>query len=79
MTRPSLTDLWTWPPTIPLHDPGGGPDVASALGIGRSAVYEFAARGDLPVLRLGRRVFMPTPALLNLLGMNSSTQSEGRE
>lgn len=29
--------------------------VAQALGIGRDAVYELIARGELPVVRLGER------------------------
>ena len=33
------------------------------LGIGRSAAYEAARRGDLPVLRIGRRWLVSKVAL----------------
>ncbi len=31
------------------------PEVASMLGLGRSHVYGYVMRGDLPSLKLGRR------------------------
>lgn len=43
-------------------------EAASLLGISRSAAYEAAHRGQLPTRRLGRRLFVPVPALLNWLG-----------
>jgi excisionase family DNA binding protein len=43
-------------------------EAASLLGIGRSAAYEAARRGQLPTRRLGRRLFVPVPALLDWLG-----------
>ena len=42
--------------------------VASLLGIGRTAAYETARRGQLPTRRLGRRLLVPVPALLEWLG-----------
>jgi excisionase family DNA binding protein len=42
-------------------------DAAQLLGIGRSAAYEAARRGDIPTLRIGRRVLVPVPRLLALL------------
>jgi excisionase family DNA binding protein len=39
------------------------------LGIGRSAAYEAARRGQLPTRRIGRRLFVPVPALLDWLGV----------
>lgn len=44
-------------------------EAASLLGLGRSAAYEAARRGELPSRRLGRRVIVPVPALLNWLGI----------
>ena len=32
------------------------PEVAEALGLGRTKVYELIAAGELPVIRLGRAV-----------------------
>jgi excisionase family DNA binding protein len=39
------------------------------LGISRSVGYRAAASGDLPTLRWGRRVYVPTARLLELLGL----------
>ena len=44
-------------------------EVASLLGLGRTATYEAARRGQLPSRRLGRRVVIPVPALLEWLGV----------
>lgn len=38
-------------------------------GLGRSASYEAAARGDLPTLSIGRKRVVPTMAILRLLGL----------
>ena len=43
-------------------------EAARLLGIGRSAAYEAARRGELPTRRLGRRLLVPVPALLEWLG-----------
>jgi excisionase family DNA binding protein len=45
------------------------------LGLGRSAAYAAAERGDLPTLRLGRRILVPVPKLLALVG----AEQEGRK
>jgi len=39
------------------------------LGISRSAGYRATAAGDLPILRLGRRIYVPTARLLAMLGL----------
>jgi excisionase family DNA binding protein len=43
-------------------------ETASLLGLGRTAAYEAARRGQIPSRRLGRRVVVPVPALLEWLG-----------
>ena len=43
-------------------------EAAAILGIGRSAAYEAARRGQLPTRRLGRKLHVPVPALLHWLG-----------
>lgn len=40
----------------------------AVLGLGRAAAYAAAQRGDLPTIRIGRRLVVPTPALLRLVG-----------
>lgn len=52
-------------------------EAASLLGIGRSAAYEAARRGQLPTRRLGRRLLVPVPALLEWLGA-SAPREQGR-
>jgi excisionase family DNA binding protein len=45
-------------------------EAGRALGIGRSAAYEAARTGQLPSIRIGRRLLVPTAALERLLGSN---------
>lgn len=40
---------------------------AQALGISRGAAYRATAVGDLPTLRLGRRVYVPAARLEDML------------
>jgi excisionase family DNA binding protein len=42
---------------------------AQVLGLGRTAAYEAARRGEFPTRRLGRRVLVPVPALVEWLGV----------
>jgi excisionase family DNA binding protein len=56
-------------------------DAARLLGISRGLAYEAARRGDLPVIRLGRRLLVPRARLLELVGApsfgaNGSTREE---
>ncbi len=48
-------------------------EAASLLGLGRSAAYEAARRGEIPNRKLGRRVIVPVPAFLDWLGVQPST------
>ena len=43
-------------------------EVAAALGISRAHAYELVARGELPSLRLGRRIVVPRRELDLFLG-----------
>lgn len=45
------------------------PEAGQALGIGRDAAYRAAAAGEIPTLRLGRRIVVPCARLLALLGI----------
>ena len=51
-------------PTMSIEEAG------SALGLGRSAAYEAARRGELPTIRFGRRKVVPTAALRRLLSLD---------
>jgi excisionase family DNA binding protein len=39
------------------------------MGISRSAAYRAVATGDLPSVRFGSRLYVPTARLLDLLGL----------
>jgi len=43
------------------------PEVGKLLGVSRNSAYELAARGELPTVRVGKRIFVPTRALDLLL------------
>jgi excisionase family DNA binding protein len=43
------------------------PEAANVLGISRAFAYALVSRGDLPSLRLGRRVVVPRRALEQLV------------
>ena len=42
-------------------------ETAALLGISRAHAYELVARGELPAIRLGRRVLVPRQSLDKLL------------
>jgi excisionase family DNA binding protein len=42
-------------------------EAGQCLGISRKLAYEAAGRGEIPVLRLGRRLVVPVPKLLAML------------
>ncbi len=44
-------------------------EAGQLLGVSRAFAYELAARGELPTIRLGRRVMVPKVALLALVGL----------
>jgi excisionase family DNA binding protein len=42
-------------------------EAAKLLGVGRSMAYEAARRGELPIVRMGRRVLVSRAGLLRLI------------
>ena len=48
---------------------------AKVLGIGRSTAYELVHTGDIPSLRLGRRIVVPTAKLAEMLAPMSTTEA----
>ena len=42
-------------------------EVAAILGIGRATAYRCANTGEIPALRLGRRLFIPRAGLARML------------
>lgn len=64
-------DLSRLPPTISVEEAAG------ILGVSRGTAFnmarEFLARGNgLPVLRCGRRLVVPVPRLLEMLGVRTA-------
>lgn len=53
------------------------PEAGQVLGIGRDAAYAAAARGEIPSLRCGRRLLVPVPRLLELLGVRTPQTQAG--
>ena len=42
-------------------------ETAKYLGIGRNSAYEAIARGEIPVLKIGKRLLVPKVALEKIL------------
>jgi hypothetical protein len=53
---------------------------AAALGLGRTRAYELARRGQFPcrVIRIGDTYRIPTPGLLELLGVTTEAPATAR-
>lgn len=51
-------------PTITIEEAGRW------LGLGRPAAYEAARRGEIPTIRFGRRLVVPTAGLRRLLQLD---------
>lgn len=45
------------------------PEAGAYVNLGRAAAYEAANRGDIPTLRIGRRLVVPTAAFRSMLGL----------
>ncbi len=52
------------PPTLTVEQAG------ELLGISRRSAYRAANTGDLPTIKLGRRLLVPTARVLDLLGLS---------
>lgn len=53
-------------PTISVEEAG------EALGVSRSAAYLGVRSGEIPSIRIGRRIVVPTAALRKLLGLDDA-------
>jgi excisionase family DNA binding protein len=51
-------------------------EAAQLLKIGRSCAYEAVRNGQLPVIRMGRRILVPRAALERLLANGSQDSSQ---
>jgi excisionase family DNA binding protein len=71
-TNITIIDLTTddAPATITVTQAG------RLLGISRGGAYRAATAGELPTIRIGRRLLVPVPALMSLLGAGATTTVE---
>jgi excisionase family DNA binding protein len=51
-------------------------EAAEWFGLGRSAAYVAVRRGELPSLRFGRSLRVPTAAARRMLGLDPETPSD---
>lgn len=51
-------------------------ETARLLGIGRSSAYSSVRRGEIPSLRLGKRIVVPVGALMRALDQRSELPGE---
>jgi excisionase family DNA binding protein len=51
------------------------PDAGKMLGICRNASYEAVKRGEIPVIKIGKRLLVPTAALNRLLQGKRETEA----
>jgi excisionase family DNA binding protein len=59
----STEEIEALPAAVPIKQ------VSEALGISLDLTYAAANNGELPVIKLGRRMLVPKTALLKMLGM----------
>lgn len=45
------------------------PEAGALLGLSRNSAYDAAKRGEIPTLKLGNRLVVPVPRLLELVGI----------
>jgi excisionase family DNA binding protein len=50
-------------------------EAGEILGISRSSAYEAAYRGDIPTLRIGKRILVPRIPFEKMLGKESKIES----
>ena len=43
------------------------PEAGKLLGLGRNAAYEAAAKGEIPTIRIGKRILVPRAAFERML------------
>lgn len=71
MALGQLRDLDQLPATVSVEE------ACALLGLSRRSAYRAVERGELPVLRFGRRLLVPTAKLLVLLGLRPDGPVDG--
>lgn len=47
-------------------------ETAELLGLGKEATYRAIAKGEIPSVRIGKKILVPTTQILSLLGIQTS-------
>jgi excisionase family DNA binding protein len=47
------------------------PEVAEILGLSKMSAYNAAKRGEIPTIRIGKRILVPTADLRRMLGLDT--------
>lgn len=53
------------------------PEAGRLLGLAKASAYEAAHRGEIPTIRIGRRLLVPTAALRRLVALDAEQQGPG--
>ena len=51
-------------------------ETAPFVGLGRSSAYEAARRGEIPTIRFGRSLRVPTAKLRQMLGIDAEPEPD---
>jgi len=51
------------------------PEAGAIFDLGRAASYQAARRGEIPTIRLGKRLLVPTAKLRAMLGLSSEPEA----
>lgn len=70
-TRTELIDVEHLPPTLTPRE------AFDLLGVGRTAGYESIRRKEIPALRLGGKLLVPTASLLRMIGVEAQAKVQG--
>ena len=70
-----MSEVYHEPHDLGSLRPMSAQEVADLTGWPRGQVYDLGRQGALPVIRLGRRVFFPRPAVLRLLAAGNGEEA----
>lgn len=51
------------------------PEAGAVFGLSRAASYQAAQRGEIPTIRLGKRLLVPTARLRAMLGLGMEPEA----
>jgi excisionase family DNA binding protein len=52
-------------------------EAGALLRVSRASAYEAARRGDIPTIRIGRRLLVPRARLMAMLGATAKGETDG--